>query len=145
VEKEYREDAEEIAKISLDDNITAASASHCAHDVSMTTEDKVDETVVETNHVDARDNSLLLVPLPPVDPCSSSSPLGISHLHNLPNWAITYIALHEQLASTYTGTDEAVRIPETVVFKENLPVSWYCTPADSIGVFRCVLYVLLKH
>jgi hypothetical protein len=72
--------------------------------------------------------------LPPEDPSRLS--LSSYNLSSIPTWTASYIALHLLLSSTYTGTEEDIQIPETVIFFEDVPTDWFCTPVEAIGVFR---------
>ena len=70
-------------------------------------------------------------------PQGSSSISSFSYdISSIPTWISTFLALHQQLTSVYTGTDEDIRIPQTVIFFESVPIDWFCTPADAIGVYR---------
>ena len=109
-------------------------------DASRNAELEVDEDVTIMNQKNPTVDSTALVPVPPLDPCSSSSSALLSQYADMPTWTMSYLALHEQLTSTYTGTDEDIRIPDTIVFRQSIPIAWYCTPNNSIGVFRLYLF-----
>ena len=59
---------------------------------------------------------------------------------NEPTWCKLFASCHEHLTSSYTGSEEDIRVPETVVFNGDKPVAWFCTPNSEqeggIGVHK---------
>jgi len=51
------------------------------------------------------------------------------------SWTAIFNSLKQHLPSAYTGTSEEIKIPDTVVFKQNEPINWYYSPTDGFGVF----------
>ncbi len=47
-----------------------------------------------------------------------------------PSWSQLYASLFEHLTCSYTGSEEDIRVPDTVVFNGDVPVDWFCTPSN---------------
>ena len=51
-----------------------------------------------------------------------------------PLWSLLYKSVFENLLSSYTGSEEEIRIPDSVIFNRDNAVEWYCTPDEQIGI-----------
>ena len=52
------------------------------------------------------------------------------------NWLQLYGNLQRNLATSYTGSQQSVRIPNTVIFHRRKPILWFQTPAKGHGVLE---------
>lgn len=122
-ESEYSNDKFDAETIPHSKSIDVSIQQNCPTDIFSSPSQNTDSQAV---------TNVTLRPPQGTSSISSSS----YDLSSIPTWILPFLALHQQLTSAYTGTDEDIRIPQTIIFCESVPIDWFCTPADAIGVFR---------
>ena len=51
------------------------------------------------------------------------------------SWTLIFRALRDHISSAYTGSEEEIRIPDTIVFNGFSPIHWFYSPPRGFGVF----------